>query len=136
MHNGDEEQFCAPCEPRKRGSEEAGGDKGEWRTKKWAKKTCKHPDGCEKNALKGGLCMKHGGTHVPRKCKHPDGCEKRALKGGLCMKHGGTGTKCKHPDGCEKWAQKGGLCIKHGNVQAGPQQQRQQQRQQEQGDEN
>ena len=26
------------------------------------------------------------------KCKHPEGCEKYALKGGLCMAHGGTQT--------------------------------------------
>jgi hypothetical protein len=85
----EEELFCGPCEPNKRGrgSEEAGGSKGEEQQKKKKART---------------------------KCKHPDGCEKQALKGGLCMAHGGTGAKCKHPDGCEKHAQgKGGLCTRH-----------------------
>ena len=59
--------------PRKRVGEEAEGQK-----KKRAKKTCKHPDGCHKQAQKGGLCMAHGGTVA--KCKRPDGCEKDALK--------------------------------------------------------
>ena len=49
---------------------------------------CKHPDGCVKWALKGGLCIAHGGTQVKAKCKHPDGCAKVAKKGGLCKKHG------------------------------------------------
>jgi hypothetical protein len=63
MHNGDEEQFCAPCKPRKRGSEEAGGDVGEGQKKK-ARTMCKHADGCDKNAKNGGLCAKHGGTQA------------------------------------------------------------------------
>ena len=53
-----------------------------------------------------------GGTQVKAKCKHPDSCTKVALKGGLCIAHGG-GTKRKHPDGCEKRAKKGGLCQRH-----------------------
>ena len=49
---------------------------------------CKHPDDCEKDARKGGLCIAHGGTQVRTKCKDPDGCEKRAQgKGGLCTRH-------------------------------------------------
>jgi len=28
-----------------------------------------------------------GGTQVKAKCKHPDGCAKVALKGGLCKRH-------------------------------------------------
>jgi len=116
MHNGDEEQFCAPCEPRKRGSEGAEGDEGEWRWKKRAKKTCTHPEGCGKRVQNGGLCKEHGGTQVRVNCKHPEGCDKWAQKGGFCIAHGGIRNKCKHPDGCEKQAQKGGFCMKHGGV--------------------
>ena len=29
---------------------------------------CKHPDGCEKVAKKGGLCKKHAGTKVQAEC--------------------------------------------------------------------
>ena len=82
----DGEQFCGPCEPNKRGrgSEEAGGSKGEEQQKKKRATTkCNHPDGCTKVAVKGGLCIAHGGG---TKCKHPDGCEKRAKKGGLCQR--------------------------------------------------
>ena len=78
-----------------------------------ARAKCKHPDGCERQAKKGGLCIAHGGTG--KKCKHSDGCDKQAHRGGLCIAHGGTHVKakCKHPDGCEKWQQKGGLCTRH-----------------------
>ena len=101
----DGEQFCGPCEPNKRGrgSEEAGGSKGEeQQKKKWARAKCKHPDGCEKWAQKGGLCKKHGGTQVTTKCKHPDGCEKQAKKGGLCKKHGGTQVQAECDDDDEE----------------------------------
>jgi hypothetical protein len=104
----DEEQFCAPCKPRKRDGEEAEGQK-----KKRARTKCKHPDGCEKHAQQGGLCIAHWGTGT--KCKYPGGCKKQARQEGFCMEHGGTQVrkKCKHPDGCEKLTQKGDLCQRH-----------------------
>jgi hypothetical protein len=42
------------------GSEEAGGVVGEGQKKKKSRTMCKHADGCEKHALKGGLCIAHG----------------------------------------------------------------------------
>jgi len=116
MQDDNEEQLCAPCKPGKRGSVTAGAI--EQKTKR-TRKTCTHPEGCETQAVRGGLCMKHGGTQVQAKCKHAGGCEKQAKKGGLCIAHGGTHVvyKCTHPEGCEKQAVKGGLCMKHGGTQ-------------------
>ena len=83
-------------------------------------RTCKHEDGCEKDAKKGGFCMAHGGTSRTHTCKHEDGCEKQSQgKGGFCIAHGGTGSKCKHESGCDKQPRgKGGFCVAHGGTEA------------------
>jgi len=41
-----------------------------------------------------------------------DGCENQAVKGGVCKKHGAKAPRCS-VDGCENQAQKGGVCVKH-----------------------
>jgi len=111
--DGGSELFCAPCAEGAERRAEPGGHEAKKKPKR-----CKHADGCDKNAKKGGLCIEHGGTHAPRKCKHADGCDKQAQTGGLCIEHGGTHPprKCKHADGCDKNAKKGGLCIEHGGT--------------------
>ena len=73
-------------------------------------------DSCESQAVKGGVCVKHGAKLKPPKRCSIDGCEKYAINNGVCCKHG---AKLKPPkrcsiDGCENGAKKGGVCIKHG----------------------
>ncbi|MDD9952595.1 MAG: hypothetical protein OXT67_13625 [Zetaproteobacteria bacterium] len=95
------------------------------------RKLCEYLE-CSKQALKGGLCVAHGGgkrcsasgcerlvrsaglcfQHGGGKSCAQEGCSKRAQAGGLCSAHS-TGKRCKEA-GCEKFAKTGGLCIAHG----------------------
>ena len=44
--------------------------------------------GCDKHALKGGLCIAHGGIGYVRRCQ-TEGCDKHDQGGGRCKAHGG-----------------------------------------------
>nr|CAD7604981.1 unnamed protein product [Timema genevievae] len=76
---------------------------------------CKVED-CSKYAKKGGRCLKHGGTDIPKRCKSED-CPKLAMRGGYCVPHGGTEyrKRCQVED-CSKLAVKGGRCVAHGGT--------------------
>ena len=94
--------------------------------KRYCRKTCEHPAGCEKQpnfnvrgATKGIFCAEHkqeGMIDVKNKtCEHPAGCEKRPTfntrgetRGLFCADHKLLGMvnvinkTCEHPAGCEK----------------------------------
>ena len=69
-------------------------------------------DGCTNQAVKGGVCVKHGAKM--KRCSS-DGCTNKAQKGGVCIKHGAkVEYKRCSSEGCTNFAIKGGVCIKHG----------------------
>lgn len=82
---------------------------------------CKE-EGCDKQAVKDGFCIKHykknndGGVAHSR-CKE-EGCAKQAVKEDLCCNHykektGSTAhRRCKDP-GCDKQVWNGGYCYRH-----------------------
>ena len=70
---------------------------------------CRH-EGCSNNAVKGGVCIRHG-AKVTR-CRE-EGCTNRAQKGGVCIRHGAKRKRCRE-EGCTNAAVKGGICIRHG----------------------
>ena len=75
--------------------------------------------GCNNNAKRGGVCIKHGANkleHVLKKhaltCA-TDECKNKAyIEGGNCIKHGGK-QLCS-ANGCTNIAKKGRVCAKHG----------------------
>ncbi len=105
------------------------------------RKLCNHP-GCEKQALKGGVCVTHGAKVNRKLCNHP-GCERQVVKGGVCVAHGakvklcerlGNATidpnqfddasdeeaprvcmRCDRP-GCERQAREGDVCVANGSM--------------------
>ena len=73
-------------------------------------KTCSH-DGCNNNAKKGGVCIKHGAK--VKTCSH-EGCNSYAIEGGVCVKHGAKKTpKTCSNEGCTNQVQKNGVCYRH-----------------------
>jgi hypothetical protein len=82
---------------------------------KQAKKRCSI-EGCTKYVVNGGVCLQHGATKQARKRCSIEGCDKQAKNGGVCIKHGATKQARKRCsiEGCDKQAQNGGVCIKHG----------------------
>ncbi|EEY63512.1 uncharacterized protein PITG_15862 [Phytophthora infestans T30-4] len=66
---------------------------------------------CQKYALTGGFCIRHGGG---KRCNF-EGCQTVAQSGGRCKAHGG-GSKCKVP-GCGSVARRKGFCMTHGGRQ-------------------
>ena len=77
------------------------------------RKRCNFKD-CEKQAVKDGVCCKHGAKRKRKMCNFKD-CEKWAVKGGVCVKHGAdTEKRICISQGCEKWAVKDGVCCEHG----------------------
>jgi hypothetical protein len=78
---------------------------------KYRNKKCSH-DNCENNAIKSGVCFKHGA--IRKKCSH-DNCENNAIKSGVCIKHGAIRKKCS-ADGCDNNAKINGVCFKHGAI--------------------
>ncbi|KAG3029859.1 hypothetical protein PC121_g6591 [Phytophthora cactorum] len=66
---------------------------------------------CQKYALTGGFCIRHGGG---KRCNF-EGCQTVAQSGGRCKAHGG-GSKCK-VSGCGSVARRKGFCMTHGGRQ-------------------
>ena len=66
-------------------------------------------EGCTNNAVRGGICIRHG--ERPPTCSH-EGCTNLAQRRGVCDKHGAK-PKCSI-EGCDKVAKKGGTCRRHG----------------------
>lgn len=66
---------------------------------------------CQKYALTGGFCIRHGGG---KRCNY-EGCQTVAQSGGRCKAHGG-GSKCKVA-GCSSVARRKGFCMTHGGRQ-------------------
>eukprot|EP00984_Skeletonema_dohrnii_P033927 scaffold32169_cov78-Skeletonema_dohrnii-CCMP3373.AAC.3 len=67
-------------------------------------------EGCPNQALRGGLCGKHGGKD---QCSF-EGCPNQAKSGGLCDSHGGKKKKLCSFEGCPNQARCGGFCDSHG----------------------
>jgi hypothetical protein len=67
-------------------------------------------DECTNQALRGGVCIKHG---AKVKLCSAEGCTNHAKKGGVCWTHGAKAERCSS-EGCTKFAQKGGVCWRHG----------------------
>ena len=65
---------------------------------------------CENNAVKGGVCIKHGAKI--KRCS-VENCENHVQQGGVCVKHGAKLKKCS-VENCEHYVQKRGVCFKHG----------------------
>lgn len=66
---------------------------------------------CQKYALTGGFCIRHGGG---KRCNY-EGCQTVAQSGGRCKAHGG-GSKC-NVSGCSNVARRKGFCMTHGGRQ-------------------
>ena len=62
----------------------------------------------DKQAVRDGLCVAHGGVGGKRKPCSEEGCTTLANRWGLCGKHGGF-PRCSE-EGCDKATMKGGLC--------------------------
>ena len=89
---------------------EKSGKKQRFNGSRWST-LCSH-EGCGNQAIKGGVCCKHGVQVIVKRCSI-EGCENGARKGGICCKHGSRVKKCSH-EGCENNAIKGGICVSHG----------------------
>jgi len=57
--------------------------------------------------------LQHGATKQARKRCSIERCDKQAVNGGVCMKHGATKKRCSS-EGCDKYVVNGGVCIAHG----------------------
>jgi len=44
-------------------------------------------EGCNNQAKKGGVCIKHGAKYIRKRCSS-EGCKNIAVKGGVCRRHG------------------------------------------------
>mmetsp|Transcript_22181 Transcript_22181/g.39047 ORF Transcript_22181/g.39047 Transcript_22181/m.39047 type:complete len:440 (+) Transcript_22181:108-1427(+) len=82
------------------------------------KPKCSHEE-CTHNAIKGGVCRKHGEKSVkPRiwpkaKCSHEE-CTNKVVKGGVCWRHGAKNEYRCTFRGCVNYAQRNGVCTRHG----------------------
>eukprot|EP00729_Bicosta_minor_P016574 gene16574-biopygen21199 len=66
--------------------------------------------GCDKGAVKDGLCFKHGAKKI---CTFND-CTTAAQSRGLCSRHGSGSTKVCDIEGCKTRSQARGRCTRHG----------------------
>lgn len=73
------------------------------------RKLCDYEGGCTNQAVKDGMCKRHG----PR-CEVP-GCKGSISKAQRCWKHH-DGSKCEVA-GCTNFARSKGRCIQHGATQ-------------------
>ena len=70
---------------------------------------CSH-EGCTNQALRGGVCQRHGGK--PKLCKI-ENCTNQSKRGGVCVRHGAVHIRCK-AEGCTNKAMRKGVCRRHG----------------------
>ncbi len=76
------------------------------------KQRCRH-EGCTKQAVQAGVCIRHGAKTKKRpRCRH-EGCIKLARKSGVCQSHGAKLKFCIR-EGCPNQRKRGGVCIRHG----------------------
>ena len=52
---------------------------------------CSH-EGCTNQALRRGVCQRHGGK--PKLCKI-ENCTNQSKRGGVCVRHGAVHIRCK-----------------------------------------
>jgi hypothetical protein len=106
------------AQPKKRQIEEKSDAVDETHFKKLKNKarTLCNSEGCDKQVVNSGVCMKHGATKQARTLCNSEGCDKQAVNGGVCMKHGAKkkAKKLSNSEGCDKQVVNGGVCIAHG----------------------
>jgi len=77
--------------------------------KKRIKKRCS-TEGCTHQAVKGGVCVRHGAK--AKRCSN-EGCTNVVVQGGVCIRHGAKVKRCSN-EGCTNQVQNGGVCFRHG----------------------
>ncbi len=58
------------------------------------------------------MCVKHGAKLLKKKCSM-EGCTNNAVKEGVCIKHGAKVKRCSS-ERCTNKAVQGGVCCRHG----------------------
>jgi len=98
--------------PKKRQIEEKSDAVDETYFKKLKKKarTLCSSEGCDKQVVNSGVCMKHGAT---KKLCNSEGCAKQVVNSGVCIKHGAKKKFCSS-EGCAKQVVNSGVCLQHG----------------------
>ena len=74
-------------------------------------------EGCERYAVKRGICVRHGAEPPKKRYCRVEGCPHVAIQGGVCNTHGAKPyrKKCNFP-GCNRFKGQGraGFCFEHG----------------------
>mmetsp|Transcript_7549 Transcript_7549/g.11489 ORF Transcript_7549/g.11489 Transcript_7549/m.11489 type:complete len:103 (-) Transcript_7549:145-453(-) len=76
--------ICQPTAKKKRKEVDLAANNGSGPSKKRVKKRCS-AEGCINQAVKGGVCVRHG---AKLKLCSTVGCTNNALRGGVCWRHG------------------------------------------------
>ncbi|KAK1744057.1 hypothetical protein QTG54_005654 [Skeletonema marinoi] len=88
----------------KRPRSDKGSENGQVKKRRLVTYRCSS-EGCKNNAVKGGVCWRHG---AKKKLCSSDGCTNHAKKGGVCWRHGAKIKLCSS-EGCTNHVQKGGV---------------------------
>eukprot|EP00984_Skeletonema_dohrnii_P009471 scaffold3622_cov145-Skeletonema_dohrnii-CCMP3373.AAC.9 len=102
--------ICQPTAKKKRKEVDLAANNGSGPSKKRVKKRCS-AEGCINQAVKGGVCRRHGAKVEAQRC-FVDGCTNQIQRRGVCNRHGANGDRCKF-EGCTAISDFSGFCGYH-----------------------